>query len=197
MKTQSILFVALLVGAFMSTAAAQTTPIFTDLKGSKAKVAAAHDYATTNDLSFMKDEAQIEKFVHLGLLAELKGNDDYALNGMSFPYVRPAAKLLVERLSAQCRKATGEGLFVNSGVRTTDEHFWNSSALSVHPVGIAIDFKVPRSAQAKKWLEGTLLALQSRGTILATHEHRPPHYHVVVLPREYEAYVAGRLVAKR
>lgn len=165
---------------------------FTDLRGSKAKVESAYNYAIAHDYSFVRDEAHLERFLKQKLLVKLKEDANYTLSRVSFPYIRPAGELFIRRLSVQYRKATGSKLRVTSAVRTQGNRLWNSSAKSVHPAGIAIDFGIPFDAKSREWLEKTLLTLQERGVILATRERNPPHYHVVVLCKEYEAYVAQR-----
>jgi nucleoid-associated protein YgaU len=50
---------------------------------------------------------------------------------------------------------------------------------------------VSQQPRCRSWLESTLLSLERRGVISATREHRPPHYHVSVFPRQYARYVAS------
>jgi uncharacterized protein YcbK (DUF882 family) len=167
-------------------------PEFKTLKGTKTKVEAAHQQALAHDYTFARDSDHLTRFLRQGLLAEMTGNDDYTLYGVSHPYIRPMGKTFVERLSRQYRAATGEKLIVTSMVRTLDGALWNSSSKSVHPTGMAIDFRIPSNAKARAWLEESFLIMQSRGVIIATREKNPPHYHIVVLPRQYRAYVESR-----
>src|SRR3989344_2815601 len=178
-----------LILALTATATAQR---FTTLTGTPTKLAAAYSEATTLDLTRVRDVSQMEKFVRLGLLVKLTGNRNYQLHRVAHPYLRPAGRLLVERLSAQSRAAPGEPLVVTSAVRTLEQSkkIWNASSKTVHPAGIAVDFRVPGNERSRKWLEAALLQMQSKGVVIATREHKQPHYHVVVLSRAYEAYVA-------
>ena len=168
------------------------TPEKFTLKGTRPKVLAAHAYALKHDYSFVRDSEHFQRFIAQGLLVELPGNENYSLVGVEFPYVRPATKLFVERLSAQYRKATGKVLVVTSATRALDKQPWNASQYSVHPTGMAVDFRIPGDATALQWLQTSFLTMQDRGIILATQEHNPPHLHIVVLGPDYKKYVASR-----
>ncbi|HCQ99496.1 MAG TPA: hypothetical protein DIU48_08750 [Acidobacteria bacterium] len=56
---------------------------------------------------------------------------------------------------------------------------------------MALDLRRP-AGRCRRWLERTLLSLESRGVLEATAERHPPHYHVAVFPEQYAFYV-GRL----
>lgn len=160
------------------------------LKGTRAAVVAAHEVAKRHDLTPVRDAAQAERFAKRGILVEVKESDHVALHDVGYPYARPALALFIERLGAQYYGACKERLVVTSLVRPQDEQPWNASDYSVHPHGIAVDFRVPNAA-CRAWLEKTLLTLEERGVIDATRERRPPHYHVVVFPH-YTAYAKAR-----
>lgn len=165
---------------------------FADLKGSRAKVDAAHDQCVAQDLTMMKNAAHVDKFVRLGLLVQVRPGSTCTLHKVKHPYLRPSGKLFVDRLSWQYWGATRERLVVTSATRTLDDQPWNASSKSVHPAGMAVDFRVPANPKSRAWLEGTLLTLQARGVIIATREYNPPHYHVVILPKQYASYVARK-----
>lgn len=147
--------------------------------------------ARNHDYSFLRTSGQVERFVGLGLLVKLAGNADYELARVSFPYARPGVKTFVERLASQYRAACGEKLVVTSLTRPEARQPRNASDLSVHPAGMAVDLRVSRRAECRKWLESTLLSLEKRNVIDATRERYPPHYHVAVFPDRYERYVAA------
>lgn len=170
---------------------------FSTLPGSPAKVDAAYKAAIACDFTFARDTAQVQRMIDQKLVDKLTGNEDYSLQGVSIPYVRPAGKLLIERLSHQFHKATGFQLVVTSTLRPQDGKLWNSSNKSVHPTGMAIDFRVPVTAAAEKWLGDNLLVLQSKEVLLVTREHNPPHFHVAVMCQQYSAYVAQKQQAKK
>jgi nucleoid-associated protein YgaU len=182
------LFFVFVCCALVAVAAEAQVPA--SLKGSKAKVEAAHKAALDHRFTFLKKDAEVARFVSLGLLVPIYGNENYRVDGARLPYVRPEVKLFVERLSSQYRGACGEKLDITGATRTV--FLWNSSAKSAHPTGMAVDFRVPRNVRCRAWLESTLIAIGQRGVIIPTREVNPPHYHVVVFPRQYAAYVAAR-----
>ncbi|HUO87109.1 MAG TPA: DUF5715 family protein, partial [Thermoanaerobaculia bacterium] len=121
------------------------------------------------------------------------GNSDYAIKWtVSQPYARPEIKLFVERLADQYRRACGQKLVVTSLVRPKKRQPANSSPLSVHPTGMAMDLRVSEVRACRSWLETALINLERRGVLEAAREKRPPHYHVVLFPKPYVAYVQAK-----
>lgn len=149
-----------------------------------------HELAKEHDFTFLRTAAQVREFARKERLEHLTGNADYTMGRVSFPYARPSVRLFIEQLAAQYRAATGEQLVVTSLTRPIANQPRNASPLSVHPAGMAVDLRVPRSSSARRWLERKLLSLERDGLIDATRERRPPHYHVAVFPDAYEAYAA-------
>jgi hypothetical protein len=92
-------------------------------------------------------------------------------------------------LGAQYRSACGEPLVVTSLTRPTTAQPVNASDRSVHPTGMALDLRTPRTRTCRVWLERVLLSLERAGVIEATLERFPVHYHIAVYPRQYSAYV--------
>lgn len=184
--------------ALLASAATLHAEDFKTLWGTKAKVDAAFQHATNLNLTRVTDAAQLNRFVKLGLLVRLTGNRHYRLHDVTSPYLRPAAKLLVERLAEQYYAEFREQLVVTSALRTLAHSagVWNASQKSVHPAGIAVDFRIPQNADAKAWLENTFLTLQAREVIIATRETNPPHYHIVVFPVRYQDYVTAKLARR-
>ena len=166
------------------------------LGGSPESMRLQHDVAVENDYEFMGSPAQLRRLVAAGRLTELTGNADYRLARVSYPYAQPEVLLFVERLAAQYRKATGSQLVVTSLTRPSSEQPRNAHKLSVHPAGMAIDFRIPKAAPERAWLERTLLELENSGVLDVTRERNPPHYHVAVFPAEYRAYAAVRTAAE-
>ena len=76
-------------------------------------------------------------------------------------------------------------MVVTSATRPMSRKLANSSSLTVHPTGIAVDLRRP-SGKCLTWLRRTLLAAERRGAIEATEERYPAHFHVAVLPVRYE-----------
>jgi hypothetical protein len=151
-----------------------------------------HGVAVEHQYTFLETPAQIRDFVAKGRLEELSGNTNYVLNKVSFPYARREVRLFVERIAADYRAAIGGMLVVTSLTRPDAFQPRNAHQLSVHPAGMAVDFRVPEDAAGRTWLEETLLSMEKRGLIDATRERRPPHYHVAVFRQPFLAYEKTR-----
>lgn len=149
--------------------------------------------ARDHDFTYLETSGDVARFVRQGYLVALPGNEHYLVkHTVTLPYARPEVKLFVERLSAQYRGACGERLVVTSLVRPRRLQPPNSSPLSVHPTGMALDVRVSGSRRCWSWLESALVGLEARGVLEAARERHPAHYHVVVFPRQYASYVAAR-----
>ena len=165
------------------------------LGGSMSSMRRQHRVALQNDYTFLRTPAQVREFVRKDRLEPLITNEYLHVNRVSFPYARPEVKLFVERLAKQYHEAIGEKLVVTSLTRPLSRQPRNAHRLSVHPAGMAVDLRVPRTSKGRRWLESVLLQLEARGLLDATRERRPPHYHVAVFPDKYENY-AERLIAR-
>jgi nucleoid-associated protein YgaU len=75
-------------------------------------------------------------------------------------------------------------LAVTSGARPIAEQPRNASPKSVHPTGMAVDFRKPAGGPCLNWLRTSLVDLENRGVIEATEERHPAHFHVAVLNQE-------------
>ena len=159
------------------------------LRGSEASVNRAYERAETNDFTFLRTDAHVQRFVDAGYLVRLRSNGDYELHDVSFPYARPEVKLFVERVGEQHRGACGERLIITSLTRPLSEQPRNASTLSVHPTGMAVDFRTSLNSVCRYWLESTLLYLEAAGVLEATRERQPSHYHVAVFREPYLNYV--------
>ena len=171
----------LIVGA--SAAQAQT------LRGSPTSMQRQNEAARKNDYSFLRTARDVSKFADLGLLVRMQGNSHYLLAGVSQPYARPAIKTFVERLAAQYMDACGQKLVVTSLTRPVTKQPANASELSVHPAGMAVDLRIPSTKSCRTWLENTLLYLEDQGSLDATRERWPAHYHIAIFPDRYLRYV--------
>jgi LysM repeat protein len=130
-----LVFVAVLLTA-QAAAEAQT------LRGSRASMNEQHRVAREHDFTFLQTPADVERFVQLGLLVPVPGNEDYTLARPAFPYARPEVRLFIERLAKQYRAACGEQLVITSLTRPLNRPPRNASSLSVHPAGLAVDLRV-------------------------------------------------------
>lgn len=163
-----------------------------ELGGSLRSVRRQHKIAKRNDYTFVRNTYELRELVRKGRLVQLTTTANYVVDGVSFPYARPAVKLFIERLASQYKAATGERLVVTSLTRPRSQQPENASALSVHPAGMAVDLRIPANKRNRAWLEQTLLRLEDRAVLDVTRERHPPHYHVAVFPEQYERYVARR-----
>lgn len=160
-----------------------------ELHGSHASMVRQHRIAVEEDFTFVRTAKQLREFVHDDRLDQVSSTNDLVVaSGVSYPYTRPAVKLFIERLAAEYHVATGERLVLTSLTRPESEQPRNASPLSVHPAGMAVDFRVPDTEQKRHWLEQTLLSLEDKGVLDVTREVHPPHYHVAVFPEQYDAY---------
>jgi hypothetical protein len=151
-----------------------------------------YDVAVEHDYTFLKTPTDVREYAATGRLEPLSGNANYALSKVSFPYARSEVRLFVERIAADYRAATGGVLIVTSLTRPNALQPRNAHELSVHPAGMAVDFRVPDDAAARGWVEKTLLSMEKAGLIDATRERHPPHYHVAVFREPFLAYAKRR-----
>ncbi len=158
------------------------------LRGSAASLDRQASQALGHDFTYLSGPAELRRFVDAGLLVPVRDTRDYRLERVSFPVARPEVKLFIERLASQYRRGCGEQLVVTSLTRPQSHQPRNASDRSVHPTGMAIDLRRP-AGRCRSWLEGTLLSLERQGVLEATHERRPPHYHVAIFPEPYAAHV--------
>jgi hypothetical protein len=163
-----------------------------ELGGSLASMRQQHQVAVQLHYTFLRTPAEVQEYVAKGRLEALEGNADYALASVSFPYARPEVRMFVERLAVDYRSVTGKQLIITSLTRPEAFQPRNAHQLSVHPAGMAVDFRVPDDAEGRRWLEKTLISMENRGLLDVTRERRPPHYHVAVFPEPYLAYAKKR-----
>ena len=173
--------VSYLLAALIGLAITARTADAQSLRGSRASMDRQNHQAMLHDFTFMRDGKHVSRFVRTGLLVRLRGNRDYVLKDVSYPYARPEVKLFTERLAAQFRAACGEQLVVTSLTRPQ--------------TGMAIDLRRHNKPSCRNWLERILLLLEERGVLEAAAEKHPPHYHVALFPRPYANYVR-KLVGK-
>lgn len=160
------------------------------LRGSPNSMVRQNTVAKQLGYDFVKSPEQLPVLVEEGEFVQLPGNADYeVLPSVSYPYARPEVRMFVERLASQYRADTGEKLVVTSLTRPATEQPRNSHALSVHPAGIAIDFRISSRRASQQWLEAVLLKLERQNLLDVTRERYPPHYHVAIFPQAYRAHV--------
>lgn len=148
--------------------------------------------ALSHSLHFYETPGGVRRAADRGRFIPLKGNADFAVGRVNYPYVLPTTHTFITRLAAQYRSACGEKLVITSAVRPKSYRLINSSDRSVHPTGMAVDLRKSRNGTCRSWLQQTLMYLERIGTIEATEEFYPPHFHVAVFPQPYERYVVRR-----
>ncbi|HYD53712.1 MAG TPA: DUF5715 family protein [Gemmatimonadaceae bacterium] len=150
------------------------------LRGSQEAVDATYDFARDRKLTFHRTSRTVRRAAARGEFVRLAGSRDVQVKGVTFPYVLPATRTFVMRLGSEYRSVCGEPLTVTSAVRPSTRQPRNAAAKSVHPTGIAIDLRKPRGRDCRDWLRDRLLELERDGSVDATEEFHPPHFHVVV-----------------
>ena len=161
------------------------------LRGSHASVSLVYRRAVRGGLNFYETTSEVKRAVVRGELVRLNGNSHYRLANIGMPYVRPETKAFVLDLAADYHRACGAPLVITSATRPISRRLANSSELTVHPTGMAIDLRKP-AGRCRVWLRRKLLAAERRGAIEATEERHPPHFHVAVLRSRYEKVASAR-----
>ena len=142
-------------------------------------------------LDFYETTSAVKRAVVRGELVRLNGNSHYIVSNIRMPYVRPETRAFVIDLAADYHRACGTPMVITSATRPMSRRLANGSSLSVHPTGMAVDVRKP-TGRCLTWLRRTLLANERRGVIEATEERRPPHFHVAVLPSQYDKVASAR-----
>lgn len=188
--TRSYIVAAVLTIALLFAGPAAASEVAVSLRGSPNSMMRQNSVAKDLGYEFVKTPEQLPLLVDEGEFVHLPGNEDYeVLESVSYPYARPEVRLFVERLAAQYRDDTGEKLVITSLTRPLTEQPRNSHALSVHPAGIAMDFRISSRRASQQWLEAVLLKLERQNLLDITRERYPPHYHVALFPQAYRAHV--------
>src|SRR3954469_17520324 len=144
--------------------------------------------ALTSDLDFFRTPAGIydavrdSEFVMIGITM------DMTLDDVAYPFVLPKTKEFLYAFAKRYHDACGERLIVTSAARPTTEQPRNASPKSVHPTGMAVDFRKPAGA-CLTFMRGELLGLERQGLIEATEEKHPVHFHVALLRQSRTATV--------
>lgn len=162
------------------------------LRGSPASVDLMYTSAHEKALAFLHSSADIYRSAAGGDLKLILITNDVFLDRVNYPFVLPYTKSFVDSLAATYHGACGERLVVTSGSRPMDRQPRNASPKSVHPTGMAIDFRKPKTPACLAWLRASLLGLENRHVIEATEERHPPHFHVAVLQ---EVPITPRVIA--
>ena len=138
--------------------------------------------AVLNDLQFFSTSKGIYESVRDGELVLLPITMDLTLDKVAYPFVLPRTRDAVNVFAKLYHQTCGERLVVTSGARPRTEQPRNASPQSVHPTGMAVDFRKP-AEPCLSFMRKELLALEQQGILEATEEKHPVHFHVAVLQR--------------
>jgi len=138
--------------------------------------------AVLNDLQFLSTSKGLYESVRDGELKMISITMDLTLEKVAYPFVLPRTLDVLNVFAKKYHDACGERLIVTSAARPRTEQPRNASPQSVHPTGMAIDFRKPAGA-CLTYMRGELLALEKMGILEATEERHPVHFHVAVLQR--------------
>ena len=159
----------------------------------------------------MLDKNMLQRWTRLELLVPVREKTrDYYLHAVpsDYRYLRPWARLLLERLANQFRARFGQPLRVTSLVRTVSyqrqlaRRNGNAAAAtgpkaSVHLTGACLDIsKKGMTRSQQNWVRNVLYQLRSKKYLYAIEEFKQPTFHVLV-HRRYEDYVAQRISASK
>ncbi|MEX2301276.1 MAG: DUF5715 family protein [Bryobacterales bacterium] len=162
-----------------------------------------NEQADTDRLTRMEDQQMIARFSRLQLLVpvENKTRDFYIHNiPEERRYLRPWAKLFLERLGRQYRSKFGQSLRITSLVRTEDHQRKlqgrnpNAAApdgekRSAHLTGACLDIsKKGMNRSQMRWVREVLSSLKEKGHLYAVEEFTIPNFHIMV-HRDYPEYV--------
>jgi hypothetical protein len=162
------------------------------LLGSPAKMVHQHAVAVKEEYTFARTPLDVRQLVAEGRLVPVTASEDVSLAGVSFPFTRPEVRDLIVRFARDYHESTGAKLTVTSLTRPEVLQPRNAHVLSVHPAGMAVDFRVPATLIERAYLERTLLSMQKSGLLDVTRERVPAHYHVAVFAAPTLAWVAAR-----
>src|SRR5689334_20528392 len=138
--------------------------------------------AVLNDLQFYSTSKGVYESVRDGELKLISITMDLTLDKVSYPFVLPRTLDVLNVFAKKYHQACGERLVVTSASRPRTEQPRNASPQSVHPTGMAIDFRKP-AGNCLSYMRDELLTLEKAGILEATEEKHPVHFHVAVLQR--------------
>lgn len=150
------------------------------LRGSRSSVNRSYNRAVRNDLEFMKTSTGVYEAVKRGGLVTIGITGDLLIDRVEYPFVLATTREVVYAFAGRYHASCGERLMVTSAVRPRVEQPRNASRKSVHPTGMAVDFRRP-GGRCLTFMRKELIALEKQGVVEATEERHPVHFHVVAL----------------
>lgn len=165
------------------------------LSGSPASMVHQHAIAVQERYSFLRTALDVTRLATQGQLVAVAPSSDLVMAGVSFPYARPEVRDFVARFARDYRDSTGVPVTITSLTRPEALQPRNAHKLSVHPAGMAVDFRVPQTPAERAFLERALLRMEKAGMLDVTREKTPAHYHVAVFAAPMLTYLAQRNVS--
>lgn len=180
------------------------------LRATRGSQAVQNERADGDNLSRMEDREMVARWVRLQLLERVPGKTPtfylHAVHDEN-QYLRPWAKLFLERLSRQYHARHRQPLRVTSLLRTADYQKRLSGrngnaaaaegpARSAHLTGACMDISKKGMTRAQQaWLRDVLASLKAKEYVYAVEEFKQPVFHILV-HRNYEEYV-GEVLARK
>jgi hypothetical protein len=155
------------------------------LSGSWASMNKQVTEASRHDYTYIQNPDQVRSFVNAGYIVPVRGNRDYYLKEVSYPYARKEVREFIELMAGHYREQCGEQLVVTSLTRPKNRQPRNASRRSVHPTGMAFDLRRSWNHKCRRTAEQILLRAEAYGVLDATLERKPYHYHVALFPRVF------------
>ena len=180
----------------------QKTTIDPILKGSGKSQRAQNREADKEDLSRIKNDAQLESFKKAGLLVSIEGIPGIYIDPKlpeKLHCSRPDTKLFLERIGFEFQAKFGKELKLTSATRTIEYQEAlektnknaakaHGSKASSHLTGASIDFtKLTLTAEQANWMRSVLKSLEKKGLIEATEERQQKCFHIMVF-KSYVGY---------
>ena len=202
-------FRTLTAALVLSLSAAAAPPA--NLRADSKSQARQNQRADADRLSRMANDEMVARWTRLKLLVPIPAKtNDYYLHSLARQrrYLRPWAKLFLDRLSKQYRARFGRPMRVTSLLRTVSYQNnlrrRNANAApatgpkaSSHLTGACLDISKKGMTRAQQsWVRNVLLSLHGKGYLYAVEEFYQPVFHIMV-HRKYEDYVAQRLAASK
>lgn len=180
------------------------------LRATRSSQSIQNQRADEDNLSRMEDRSMVERWARLELLERVPSKTStYYLHSVHDEnrYLRPWAKLFLERLSRQYHARHSKPLRVTSLLRTADyqrslsRRNGNAASAegpkrSAHLTGACLDIsKKGMTGAQRAWVRSVLSSLKTKGYLYAVEEYQQPVFHILV-HREYENYVEEILASK-
>lgn len=198
---QTFLTVVVLTGLASQAAGATRSSLRADFRSQVIQ----NERADLDGLSRFEGSDMVKRFARLQLLEQvpLKTRNYYLHQIPSeFRYLRPWAKLFLDRLSSQFRSRFGQPLRITGLTRTAKyqqslrRRNRNAAAASgpkrsVHLTGACLDIsKKGMTGSQVSWMRRVLLSIKQKGYLFPVEEFKQPNFHIMVY-RNYPEYVAS------